>query len=195
MKAVGHCKVSPCVTLWTSVSYPKLPSLIAFTMKWLTVATLLSTGVLACPTAPPTDEYDYVVVGSGPGGGVVASNLAKAGYTVVLIEAGDESPDPGVLIRSPDIYWNFYVKHYPDGDPRNEEYSHLTWLTPEGKYWVGRSGAPDGSELLGVYYPRGATLGGSTMVNAMATWMPSDSDWQYHVDVTGDESWRYMQHI
>jgi choline dehydrogenase-like flavoprotein len=37
----------------------------------------------------PTALFDYVIVGSGAGGGPLATNLAKAGYDVVLIEAGD----------------------------------------------------------------------------------------------------------
>jgi choline dehydrogenase len=135
------------------------------------------------------DEYDYVVIGSGPGGGPLSANLAKAGYSVFLIEAGDASPSVG-LEYPPSVTWDFFVNHYSDGDARNGLYSHLTWMTPDGRYWVGQKGAPEGSRLLGVYYPRGATLGGSSMINAMATWLPSDSDWDIHYQLTGDESWK-----
>ncbi|KAL2161803.1 hypothetical protein VTH06DRAFT_7587 [Thermothelomyces fergusii] len=161
------------------------------------LGTLLSLAFLsygpptAAQSAPPDGAvYDYIVIGSGPGGGVVGSNLAKAGYSVLLLEAGDDSPSFGFGVYSPTVTWDFYVKHYPEGDPRDNQYSHLTWLTPDGRYWVGQSGAPEGSKLLGVYYPRGATLGGSSMINAMAVWLPSDSDWDYHAEVTGDDSWR-----
>lgn len=39
-------------------------------------------------------KFDYLVVGSGPGGSVVANRLAKKfpKQTVVLIEAGPEAP-------------------------------------------------------------------------------------------------------
>src|SRR5262249_59310025 len=38
-------------------------------------------------TVPDTD-FDYIVIGSGAGGGPVSANLADAGYTVLLLEAG-----------------------------------------------------------------------------------------------------------
>ncbi|KAK3322997.1 hypothetical protein B0H66DRAFT_581859 [Apodospora peruviana] len=140
--------------------------------------------------AQTTSTYDYVVVGTGPGGGVLASNLALAGYSVFLIEAGDESPGRGFGSYTPTVTWDFYVKHYPEGHEWDNKYSHLTWKTKEGRYWVGQDGAPAGSTLLGVYYPRGSTLGGSSMINAMVCWLPSESDWNYHANVTGDASWR-----
>lgn len=128
--------------------------------KLFALALLTLDPVLAAPAASQATEYDYVVVGSGPGGGTLAANLAKAGYSVFLIEAGDTSPGQGFGVYTPTVTWDFFVNHYPESDPRNNQYSHLTWKTPEGRYWVGRTGAPAGSKLLGVYYPRGATLGG-----------------------------------
>ena len=41
-------------------------------------------------------EFDYIVVGSGAGGGPLACNLARAGKRVLLLEAGD---DQGKLIE------------------------------------------------------------------------------------------------
>src|SRR6478752_1992331 len=44
----------------------------------------------AAGSAPDT-EFDYIVIGSGAGGGPVAANLALAGYRVLLLEAGGEA--------------------------------------------------------------------------------------------------------
>jgi choline dehydrogenase len=37
--------------------------------------------------------YEYIVVGSGPGGAPLASNLARAGHSVLLLEAGDDQTE------------------------------------------------------------------------------------------------------
>ena len=39
------------------------------------------------------NEYEYIVVGSGAGGGTVAARLAEAGHSVLLMEAGGDPRD------------------------------------------------------------------------------------------------------
>ncbi|KND91020.1 hypothetical protein TOPH_04423 [Tolypocladium ophioglossoides CBS 100239] len=69
-----------------------------FLSKPAFVAALLTSNALALPSSHPTFQnhsktdnhvsFDYIVVGSGPGGGPLAVNLAEAGYSVLLLEAG-----------------------------------------------------------------------------------------------------------
>jgi len=159
----------------------------------LPILPLLARGVVAAPPTSVEKKYDYVVVGSGPGGGTLAGNLARANYSVLLIEAGDESE---VTVQDdPAATWDFFVEHYEDR-AKTLKNNRVTWKTKEGRYWVGpgSSTPPEGSQYLGIYYPRGATLGGSSMINAMATLLPSDSEWDYIANLTGDGSWGYASH-
>ncbi|CAJ0555480.1 Ff.00g055450.m01.CDS01 [Fusarium sp. VM40] len=155
--------------------------------------------VLAIKAPPSTaDTYDYVVVGSGPGGGPLASNLARAGFKTLLLEAGDdESADPNSQVLAwgraigiaENLSWSYWVRHYDD-EELTKQYQHLVWRLPNGDLWVGPgSNAPSGAEIVGVQYPRGATLGGSSIVNSGLTVLPSDSDWDYIKKITGDSSW------
>jgi len=52
---------------------------------------LCATAVVA--TSIDNKTYEYIVVGSGPGGGPLASNLARAGHSVLLLEAGDDQTE------------------------------------------------------------------------------------------------------
>lgn len=132
----------------------------------------LTAGVTLFTPALSQETYDYIVVGSGPGGGPLASNLARANHSVLLIEAGDQSTQGNSPQYPPQITWDFFVKHYED-EKRNMMNNHLTWKTKEGRYWVGAGSStpPAGSKFLGVYYPRGASVGGSSMINAMCTYV------------------------
>ncbi len=133
-------------------------------------------------------EFDYIVVGSGAGGGPVAANLAEAGYRVLLLEAGDEQENATYSVpafhslstENQDLQWNYFVRHYAADNRQNRDSKR----DKEGK---------------GIWYPRTGTLGGCTAHNAMITIYPHESDWNRIATLTGDESWssdkmrRYFQ--
>lgn len=61
---------------------------------------------LAFPVATlAANVYDYIVVGSGPGGAPVAANLAKAGASVLLLEAGDDQGATNLHVEIPTAAW------------------------------------------------------------------------------------------
>ena len=69
-----------------------------------------------------SDKFDFIVVGSGAGGGPLAAGLAKEGFTVLLIEAGGEknnamSSTPAfstVASEDPLLNWTYFVDRYAD---------------------------------------------------------------------------------
>lgn len=145
---------------------------------------------------PVHDEiYEYIVVGSGPGGGPLAANLARHGHSVLLIEAGDQQPDnPNSYtvfnntpaINDPLTRWDFFVSR--DDPDIDQEYEFTTWRQHDGEFYVGLE-PPEGAERLGIYYPRAATIGGCAMHNAATISLPADVDWQDIADITSDSSW------
>ncbi|KAH7112092.1 hypothetical protein B0J11DRAFT_554216 [Dendryphion nanum] len=157
------------------------------------VATLATSTLLGVTMAA---EYDYVIVGSGPGGGSLAANLATAGHSVFLIEAGGDASDNflqripqinAVAAETPPHSWQFYVEHF-----RNETQARrdpkYAYVQTNGSFYVGLR-PPVGAKPQGILYPRGATLGGSSQVNAMNfVWAP-DNEWDYIADLTGDRTW------
>jgi choline dehydrogenase-like flavoprotein len=129
-------------------------------------------------------EWDYVIVGSGAGGGTLAARLVEAGMRVFVLEAGGDPhalsdprlPDdydvPGFhanASENPAMSWNFKVRHYADEQRQARD----------PKYQPGE----------GVLYPRAGTLGGCTAHNAMIFMQPHDSDWDHIAQLTGDRSW------
>lgn len=133
---------------------------------------------LQCAPAVSEGGFDYIVVGSGAGGGPLAANLALAGFSVLLLDAGgdDEFLDyevPAFHARVSEdqrVAWNFFVRHYADEVQQKRD----------GKFLAAHNG---------VLYPRCATLGGCTAHNAMILVYPHDSDWDHIAALTGDTSW------
>lgn len=150
---------------------------------------LLKATVLAAAAGPRilaeqtvNAEPDYVVVGSGAGGGTVAARLAEAGYSVLVLEAGGDprSPDAATYdvpafhpfaTENPAMRWDFFVRHYGNTVQQARDPKFVP-------------------EQDGVWYPRSGTLGGCTAHNALILVYPSNSDWDQIADLTGDPSWR-----
>jgi len=136
-------------------------------------------------------EFEYVVIGSGAGGGPLAANLAKAGFKVLLMEAGGDScseSEAGRLYYEVPIFhglsteykecqWDYFVRHYAD-DTKQSQDSKFVQVDPVSQRRVN-----------GVWYPRAGTLGGCTAHNAMITVTPQNQDWDYIAAITGDETW------
>ncbi|KAL9105421.1 MAG: hypothetical protein Q9227_009414 [Pyrenula ochraceoflavens] len=149
------------------------------------------------PQSNNLTEHEYIVVGSGAGGGVLAARLALSGHSVLLIEAGDDQGATNLnytvpayqarVTEDPLLAWNFFVRHYED-DVRQALDFKLTYDTPDGGEYTGLN-PPPGSTIRGVLYPRSATLGGCTAHNALISVYPDRDDFNNIATLTDDASW------
>ena len=90
-------------------------------------------------------EADYVVVGAGSAGCVVAARLSETGAKVILLEAGPKDS----------LLWI----HIPAGTLKLLYHPVVNWnYTAEGT---------EGSGGRSIHWPRGRTLGGSSSINGM----------------------------
>ena len=90
-------------------------------------------------------DADYVVVGAGSAGCVVAARLSETGARVVLLEAGPKDTLPWI--------------HIPAG--------MLKLLYHPVVNWNYSSEGTEGSAGRRIHWPRGKTLGGSSSINGM----------------------------
>lgn len=116
------------------------------------------------------NEFDYVVLGGGAGGSVVASRLSEdPSVSVCLLEAGGDGT--GVLVRVP-MGMALMVPHGING-------WHYETVPQPGLN--GRQG----------FQPRGKALGGSSAINAMVYSRGHASDYDNWASL-GNPGWSYQ---
>ncbi|MGE0007032.1 MAG: GMC family oxidoreductase [Parvibaculaceae bacterium] len=113
-----------------------------------------------------TAEWDYVVVGAGSAGAVVAARLAARGRRVLLLEAGPHDRRPWT--RVPIFYGRTFY------EPR------VNWMY-ETEPVAGFGGRKS-------YWPRGKVLGGSSSINAMVYSRGQKSDFD-EWEAMGNPGW------
>ncbi|CAH1111728.1 unnamed protein product [Psylliodes chrysocephalus] len=124
---------------------------------------------------PPSlfHDYDFIVVGSGSSGAVVASRLSEIPeWRVLLIEAGLDEPT-GTQV--PSMFLNFIG-------------SEIDWgyqTEPETQACLGEVGQR-------CYWPRGKVLGGTSVMNGMMYMRGSRKDYNDWAAM-GNEGWTYNE--
>jgi len=116
--------------------------------------------------------YDYIIVGGGSAGSVLANRLsANPKHRVLLLEAG--KPDYGVDFRI----------HMP---------AALTYLLTDKTYnWLYESAPEPQMNNRRIAQPRGKVLGGSSCINGMIYIRGNAQDYEKWAENEGLEQWDY----
>ncbi|GAB6025287.1 hypothetical protein CHUAL_010704 [Chamberlinius hualienensis] len=119
------------------------------------------------------NQYDFIIVGGGSAGSVVASRLSEnPNIKVLLLEAGDcqpfasEIPALSIKLVNTDYDWNYKVTP-----------NHNTFLAYTNHQPI---------------YPRGKVLGGSSSTNALIYLRGSKNDYDYWAKM-GNIGWSYNE--
>ena len=131
----------------------------------------MSSSHAAASSSPQSaGTYDYIIIGAGTAGCVLANRLTQdLGKSVLLIEAG--AKDDYLWIHIPVGYL------YCIDNPRTD--------------WRFRTEADAGLNGRSLIYPRGKVLGGCSSINGMIYMRGQYADYDRWADATGDDRWRW----
>lgn len=116
--------------------------------------------------------YDYIVVGAGTAGCLLANRLsADPKHRVLLVEAGGR--DDYLWIHIPVGYL------YCIGNPRTD--------------WLYHTDADPGLNGRRLRYPRGKVLGGCSSINGMIYMRGQSRDYAQWAEICSDEAWNWPQ--
>jgi len=114
--------------------------------------------------------YDYIIVGAGTAGCLLANRLsADPDVKVLLVEAGGK--DDWIWIRIPVGYL------YCINNPRTD--------------WCYKTEPDPGLNGRSIIYARGKVLGGCSSINAMIYMRGQARDYDMWAELSGDSSWRW----
>ncbi len=118
--------------------------------------------------------FDYIIIGAGTAGCLLANRLsADASKRVLLIEAG----------RRDDYHWI----HIPVG--------YLYCISNPRTDWMFKTEAEPGLNGRSLIYPRGKTLGGCSSINGMIYMRGQARDYDGWAGSTGDMQWGWAQSL
>jgi choline dehydrogenase len=117
-----------------------------------------------------TETFDYIIVGGGTAGCVLANRLTQdPDVEVLLIEAGGKD--------------NYHWIHIPVG--------YLYCINNPRTDWMYRTREEPGLNGRSLIYPRGRVMGGCSSINGMIAMRGQREDYDHWAEVAGDGSWRW----
>ncbi|WLS10687.1 GMC family oxidoreductase N-terminal domain-containing protein (plasmid) [Shinella sumterensis] len=122
--------------------------------------------------SPPSDHaFDYIIVGGGSAGCLLANRLSRdPALRVLLLEAGRKDDYPWIHIPVGYLYCI--------GNPRTD--------------WLYKTEPDAGLNGRSLRYPRGKTLGGCSSINGMIYMRGQARDFDGWAAMTGDDAWSWQ---